>query len=77
MGSILSNQGIKNLSQNIRKQSKVFEQEQNMLKGSMSQAVCCAGEIAEEDREVGGSQPRGEEGLDQRLRRMPKRLLQS
>lgn len=67
MGSIGSDQGIKNLFLTIRKWLKVFEQEQNMLRGNMmSQAVLCAGELAEGDREVGGSQGRGDEGLDQR-----------
>lgn len=60
MGSVVSNQGIKNLSLNVRKQLKAFEQEQSMLKGDLSRAACCAGELAEGDREaeeqVGGSQ---------------------
>lgn len=54
MGSIVSNQGIKNLSLSIRKQLKVLEQEQNILKGNMSRAVCYAEELAEGDEETGG-----------------------
>lgn len=49
----MSNQGIKNVSLN-QKWLKVFEQEQNLLKGNMSQAVCYVGELAEGDRETGG-----------------------
>lgn len=54
MGSFGSNQRIKNLSLTIRKRLKVFEQEQSVLEGSMSQAVCCAGEVQRLDREAGG-----------------------
>ena len=54
MESIVSNQGIKKLPLNTKKQLKVFEQEQNTPKGNMSQASCCAGALTEGDREAGG-----------------------
>ena len=49
----MSNQGLK-LSLNIKKQLKVLGQKQNMPKGNMSQASCCAGALTEGEREAGG-----------------------